>query len=152
MSRLRYWKLTVEDVRKAKFDPKKVLIWEIKCPKDDQGAVFGVYSYRNGTPWDYESIKGIVFYHNMIEKEELDRLTKFIKDKFGGEPAEKSSRIFFKGSREIWAPNEIADLAVQLGDNFEVSTELTIELENFTEPEQQESNLPSSKILPIPGK
>ena len=60
MSRLRYWKLTVEDVRKAKYDPNKVLIWEIKCPKDDQGAVFGVYSYRNGTPWDYDSIKGIV--------------------------------------------------------------------------------------------
>ena len=97
MSRLRYWKLTVEDVRKAKYDPKKVLVWEIKCPKDDQGAVFGVYSYRNGTPWDYDSIKGIVFYHNMIEKEEVERLTKFLKDKFGGEPAEKSSRIFLKG-------------------------------------------------------
>jgi hypothetical protein len=81
----------------------------------------------------------------------VDRLTKFLKDKFGGEPAEKSSRIFLKGSREIYAPNEISDLAVQLGDNFEVSAELSIELENFTEPEQQASNLPSSKILPIPG-
>ena len=152
MGRLRYWKLTVEDVRKAQYDPNKVLIWEIKCPKDDKGAVFGVFCYKNGTPWDYDSIKGIVFYHNMIEKEELDRITKFLKDKFGGEPAEKGSRIFLKGSREIFQPSEIADLAVQLGDNFEVSTELTVELENFTESEQQQSNLPSSKILPIPGK
>ncbi|NHH98847.1 hypothetical protein DYY66_0186 [Candidatus Nitrosotalea sp. FS] len=152
MSRLRYWKLTVDDVRKAEYDPKKVLIWEIKCPKDDKGAVFGVYSYRNGTPWDYESIKGIVFYHNMIEQEEVDRITKFLKEKFGGEPAEKSSRIFLKGSREIYSPKEIADLAVQLGDNFEVSTELTIELENFSVPEQEKSNLPAGKILPIPGQ
>jgi hypothetical protein len=152
MSRLRYWKLTVEEVRKAKYDPKKVLIWEIKCPKDDKGAVFGVYSYRNGTPWDYEAIKGIVFYHNMIEKEEINKITKFLKDKFGGEPAEKSSRIFLKGSREIYDASEIADLAVQLGNNFEVSTELTLELENFTESEQEQSNLSSSKILPIPGK
>ncbi|MDE1843501.1 MAG: hypothetical protein KGH95_07630, partial [Thaumarchaeota archaeon] len=67
-------------------------------------------------------------------------------------PAEKGSRIFLKGSREIYAPNEIADLAVQLGDNFEVSTELTLELENFSVAEQENSNLPSSKILPIPGK
>ena len=151
MSRLRYWKLTVDDVRKAKYDPKKVLIWEIKCVKDDKGAVFGVYSYRNGTPWDYDLIKGIVFYHNMIEKQEVEKLTKFLKDKFGGDAAEKSSRIFLKGSREVYDPIEIADLAVQLGDSFEVSTELTIELENFSEKEQQESNLPSSKILPIPG-
>ena len=61
------------------------------------------------------------------------------------------SEIFLKGSREIYDPKEIADLAVQLGDNFEVSTELTIELENFSVPEQEKSNLPSSKILPIPG-
>jgi len=111
-----------------------------------------VYSYRNGTPWDYESIKGIVFYHNMIEQEEVDRITKFLKEKFGGEPAEKSSRIFLKGSREIYSPKEISDLAVQLGDNFEVSTELTIELENFSVPEQEKSNLPAGKILPIPGQ
>ncbi len=152
MSRLRYWKLTVEDVKKAQYDPKKVLIWEVKCNKDDQGAVFGVFCYRNGTPLDYESIKGIVYYHNMIKEEELNKITKFLKDKFGGEPTEKGSRIFLKNSREIFQPNEIADLALELGNNFEVSTEITVELENFSEPEQQKSNLPSSKILPVPGK
>jgi hypothetical protein len=152
MSRLRYWKLTIEDVRKAQYDPKKVLTWEIKCIKDEKGAVFGVFSFRNGTPWDYESIRGIVFYHNLIEKEEVDNITKFLEDKFGGESSEKGSRIFLKGSREIFLPNEIADLAVQLGGKFEVSIEITVELENFSESEQEQSNLPSSKILTIPGK
>ena len=152
MSRLRYWKLTVEDLRKAQYDPKKVLIWEIKCIKDDQGSHFGVFCYRNGTPWDYASIHGIVFYHNLISHEEVERITKFLKDKFAGEIAEKGNRIFLKNSREIYQPEEIADLAVHLGDNFEVSTELTVELENFTDSEQEQSNLPSSKMLPIPGK
>ncbi|MDE1726942.1 MAG: hypothetical protein KGH89_06710 [Thaumarchaeota archaeon] len=152
MSRLRYWKLTVEDLRKAQYDPKKVLIWEIKCTIDEQGTHFGVFCYRNGTPWDYASIHGIVFYHNQISKEEIDKITNFLKGKFGGEPAEKGSRIFLKDSKEIYQPKEIADLAVQLGDTFEASTELTVELENFTIPEQEQSNLPSSKILPIPGK
>ena len=152
MSRLRYWRLTVEDLRKAQYDPKKVLIWEIKCTKDDQGTHFGVFCYRDGTPWEYTSIHGIVFYHNMISKEEVDKITKFLKDQFGGEPAEKGSRVFLKNSREIYQPKEIADLAVQLGDTFEGSTELTVELENFSGAEQEQSNLPSNKILPIPGK
>jgi hypothetical protein len=152
MSRLRYWKLTIEDLRKAQYDPKKVLIWEIKCTKDEQGTHFGVFCYRNGTPWDYTSIHGIVFYHNQITQEEVDRITKFLKDRFGGEPVEKSSRVFLKNSRETYQAKEIADLAVQLGDTFEASTELTVELENFSVPEQEQSNLPSSKILPIPGK
>src|SRR5947209_16344847 len=152
MSRLRYWKLTVEDLRKARYEPKKVLMWEIKCSKDDQGSHFGVFCYRNGTPWEYTPIHGNVFYHNMINKEEVDQITKFLKDKFGGEVAEKGNRIFLKNSRETYIPKEIADLAMELGSKFEVSTELTVELENFTEPEQQQSNLPSSKLLPIPGK
>ncbi len=127
-------------------------MWEIKCSKDDQGSHFGVFCYRNGTPWDYTSVHGIVFYHNMISKEEVDKITKFLKDKFGGEVAEKGNRIFLKNSRETYLPKEMADLAVELGNKFEVSTELTVELENFTDSEQQQSNLPSTKLLPIPGK
>lgn len=152
MSRLRYWKLTVEDLRKAQYDPKKVLNWEIKCTKDDQGTHFGVFCYRNGAPWDYTSIQGIVFYHNQLTQDEVNKITKFLKDQFGGDPAEKSNRVFLKNSREIYQPKEIADLAVLLGDTFEASTELTVELENFSDSEQQQSNLPSSKLLPIPGK
>lgn len=152
MTRLRYWKLTIDDLKKAKYDQKKVLIWEIKCSKDDAGTHFGVFCYRNGAPWDYTSIHGIVFYHNMMTDQEVKNITKFLKDKYGGEPAEKGSRIFLKNSRETFDPKEIAELAVALGDTFEASTELTVELENFTTQEQEESNLPSSKILPIPGK
>ncbi len=152
MTRLRYWKLTIDDLRKAQYDPKKVLIWEIKCTKDDAGTHFGVFCYRNGTPWDYTPIPGVVFYHNQISQEEVKNITKFLKDKFGGEPVEKGSRVFLKNSRETYDPKEIAELAVVLGDKFEASTELTVELENFTSEEQQRSNLPSSKILPIPGK
>lgn len=152
MARLRYWKLTVDDLRKAQYDSKKVLIWEIKCTKDDKGTHFGVFCYRNGTPWDYASVHGIVFYHNMILESEVEKITKFLKDRFGGTPATKGSRIFLKDSREIYQPAEIADLAVALGDTFEASTELTVELENFSPSEQEQSNLPSGKILPIPGK
>jgi len=57
-----------------------------------------------------------------------------------------------KNSREIYLSKDIADLAVELEKTFEVSTELTVELENFSVPEQEQSNLPSNKILPIPGK
>ena len=152
MTRLRYWKLTIDDLRKAQYDQNKVLIWEIKCTKDDAGAHFGVFCYRNGTPWDYTLVKGIVFYHNMISDGEVKSITKFLKDRFGGEPGEKGSRVFLKTSRETFDPKEIADLAVSLGDTFEASTELTVELENFTPSEQEQSNLPPSKILPIPGK
>ena len=152
MSRLRYWKLSVEELRKAQYDPKKVLVWEIKGSKDDQGTHFGVFCYRNGTPWNYTSVHGIVFYYNMIKRDEVEKLAKFLKDKFGGEQAEKGERIFFKNSREIYLPKDIADLAVELEKTFEVSTELTVELENFSAPEQEQSNLPANKILPIPGK
>ncbi|TLX70863.1 MAG: hypothetical protein E6L05_03955 [Thaumarchaeota archaeon] len=152
MSRLRYWKLSVDELRQAQYDPKKVLIWEIKCNKDDQGTHFGVFCYRNGTPWNYTSIHGIVFYYNMIKRDEVDKLAKFLKDKFGGEQAEKGERVFLKDSREIYLPKDIADLAVELEKTFEVSTELTVELENFSVPEQEQSNLPSNKILPVPGK
>jgi hypothetical protein len=152
MSRLRYWKLSGDEIRKAQYDPKKMLVWEIKCAKDDKGTHFGVFCYRNGTPWDYTSIHGIVFYYNMIKRDEVEKIAKFLKDKFGGEQLEKGERIFLKNSNEIYLPMEIADLAAELEKTFEVNTELTFELENFSVPEQEQSNLPANKILPIPGK
>jgi len=30
MVRCRYWKLTIDEVEKLTYDPKKVLLWEIK--------------------------------------------------------------------------------------------------------------------------
>lgn len=151
MTRCRYWHLSIEELKKANYDPKKVLIWEIKCSKDE-AAHFGVFCYRNGTPWDYESIHGIVFYYNMIERDEISKITEFLKIKFGGEVREKGERVFLADSREIYSPAEIAALATEIGNKFETSVEISVELENFDLTEQEKSNLPSSKLLPIPGK
>ncbi len=151
MTRCRYWHLSIEELKKANYDPKKVLIWEIKCSKDE-AAHFGVFCYRNGTPWDYESIHGIVFYYNMIERDEISKITEFLKSKFGGEVREKGERVFLADSREIYSPAEIAALATEIGNKFETSVEISVELENFDLTEQEKSNLPSSKLLPIPGK
>ncbi len=152
MSRCRYWHLAIEELKKVNYDTKKVLVWEIKCTKDERGAHFGVFCYRNGTPWDYSSIHGIVFYQNMISRDEVNKIAEFLKGKFGGEAVEKGERIFLKDSREIYTPNEIADLATKLGNKFETSVEISVELENFSLQEQEQSNFPSSKLLPIPGK
>ena len=152
MTRCRYWRLSIEEIKKVTYDPKKVLVWEIKCAKDDSGAHFAIFSYRNGTPWDYKEIKGIVFYYNMILRDEVDKIIEFLKAKFGGDPKEKGERVFLIGSREIYSSNDIADLASEIENKFETSVEISVELENFTPQEQEQSNFPSSKLLPIPGK
>ena len=151
MTRCRYWHLSIEELKKANYDLKKVLVWEIKCSKDE-AAHFGVFCYRNGTSWDYTSVSGIVFYYNLIETDEVSKITEFLKSKFGGEVREKGQRIFLADSREIYSPAEIAALATEIGNKFETSIELSVELENFDLTEQENSNLPSSKLLPIPGK
>ena len=152
MTRCRYWHLSVEELGKVIYDPKKVLVWEIKCAKDDSGAHFGVFSYGKGTPWDYKEVKGIVFYYNMISRDEVNKISEFLKGKFGGEPKEKGERVFLVGSREIYSPKDIANLAAEVGNKFETGVEISVELENFTPQEQEQSNFPSSKLLPIPGK
>ena len=152
MTRCRYWRLSIEELKKVTYDPKKVLVWEIKCIKDDSGAHFAIFSYRNGTPWDYKEIKGIVFYYNMILRDEVDKISEFLKAKFGGDPKEKGERVFLIGSREIYSSNDIADLASEIENKFETSVEISVELENFTPQEQEQSNFPLSKLLPIPGK
>ena len=63
MSRSRYWKLTSEEVENLTHDPDKILNWEIKCirePEEDAKFI-GVFLYRHGTPYDYDSKKGIVY-------------------------------------------------------------------------------------------
>ena len=152
MIRCRYWRLSVEEVKKVIYDPKKVIVWEIKCSRDDSGAHFAIFSYRNGTPWDYKEIKGIVFYYNMIVRDQVNKIAEFLKGKFGGDPKEKGERIFLVGSREIYSSKDIADLAAEVGSKFETGVEISVELENFTPQEQEQSNFPLSKLLPIPGK
>ncbi len=101
LSKSRYWKLTSDEVEKLTYDENKVLNWEIKCIREpeDKAIFIGVFLYRNGTPFDYESIKGIVYYYNNIERVELHSITKFLKNKFGGSELEKGERIFLKGSK-----------------------------------------------------
>lgn len=152
--RCRYWKLTKEEVKNLSYDPNKVLNWEIKCVKEpeEEARFFGVFSYRNGTPYDYEPIKGIVYYHNNIERNELSEITKFLKNKFGGKEMEKGERVFLPGSKETYAGKEISDLAQELETKFNTKSSITIEFQDISEAEQESAGLPPSKLLPIPGK
>ena len=84
MSKFRYWKLTYDDVEKLTYETSKILNWEIKCVREpeDEAKFIGVFLYKNGTPYDYKSKKGIVYYYNNIERSELPAITKFLKNKF----------------------------------------------------------------------
>ena len=154
LSKSRYWKLTSDEVEKLTYDQKKVLNWEIKCIREpeDKAIFFGVFLYRNGTTFDYESIKGIVYYYNNIERKELPLITKFLKNKYGGSELEKGERVFLKGSKEIYSGADIASLAKEIDSKFNTKSVITIEFKDLTEQEQKESGLPEAKLLPIPGK
>lgn len=154
MSRYRYWKLTADEISNAIYDENKVLNWEIKGVKEpeDQAIFIGVFLYRRGTPMDYTPIKGIAFYHNNVEKAQVDQVTKFLKDKFGGSVKEKGSRVFFDGSKEIYSGAEIGKLARQMESSFKLKTSISIEFENITEEERKKSGLSDAKLLPIPGR
>lgn len=152
--RCRYWKLTIDEVEKLRYDPAKVLVWEIKGIREpEQDAKFiGVFLYRNGTPMDYTPVKGIVFYHNNLERKEIPEITKFLRKKFGGKESEKGERIFLKESKEIYTGKEIAELAKEMKSNFAVNPMITIEFQDISEQEQKDAGLPEEKLLPIPTK
>ena len=151
MTRCRYWNLTIEDLQKSSYNENKVLVWEIKCTKRET-EFFGIFCYRNGTPFDYETVKGIVYYYNNIPRNDLTKITKFLKDRFGGNIREKGERIFLEGSQEIYSAKDIAAFATELEKKFEVSVDLSVEFQDFTPEEQEKSELPKAKNLPIPGK
>ena len=154
MSRSRYWKLTSEEVGNLTHDPDKILNWEIKCIKEpeEEAKFIGVFLYRHGTPYNYESKKGIVYYYNNIERDDLPEITKFLQKRFGGEKIEKGERIFLEGSKEIYAGKEIADLANALNEKFHTKSVISMELDGATQDELKEWGYPDSKLLPIPGK
>ena len=118
MSRSRYWKLTADEVEKLTHDPDKILNWEIKCTRkpEKEARFIGVFMYRHGTPLDYESKKGIVYYYNNIDRKETPEITKFLQKRYGGEKIEKGERIFLDGSKEIYTGKEIAELARALDE------------------------------------
>ncbi len=154
MSKQRYWKITPDEIEKFAYNEDKLLNWEIKCIKEpeEEARFIGVFLYRNGTPWDYESVKGITYYHNNISRSELSSVTKFLQDRFDGKEMEKSERIFLKGSREIYSGKEIAALAREIETNFNTKAIITLEFKDLTEEEMKDGGLPESKLLPIPGK
>ena len=154
MVRFRYWKLTSDDVKKLTHDPEKILNWEIKGVKkpEDVAKFIGIFLYRNGTPYDYETINGIVYYHNNVDRNELPAITKFLKERFGGEEIEKGERIFLKNSKEIYSGKEIGELAEECDAKFNTKSVISIELADVTQNELKEWGYPDSKLLPIPGK
>ena len=153
MPRSRYWKLTTDEVKKLTYNPDKVLNWEIKgLRKPETDAKFiGIFLFKHGTPYNYEEIHGIVYYHNNINRKELPGITKFLKKKFGGEQIEKGERIFLKNSKEIYTGKEIGELAMEFEAKFNTESIINIELEDVTQDELREWGFPDSKLLPIPG-
>ena len=154
MSRSRYWKLTADEVEKLTHDPDKILNWEIKgIRKPEEEAKFiGVFTYRKGTPLDYEMKKGIVYYHNNIDRKEIPKITKFLEERYGGDKIEKGERIFLDGSKEIYVGKDIAELARALDERFDTTSVISIELEDVTQEQLKEWGYPDAKLLPIPGK
>jgi hypothetical protein len=154
MVRVRYWKLTSDEVKKLTHDTDKILNWEIKGVKEPEvdAKFIGIFLYRNGTPYDYDTISGIVYYHNNIDRKELPDITKFLKNRFGGEVVEKGDRIFLKNSKEIYTGKEIGKLAEVCDAEFNTKSVISIELTDTTQEELKEWGYPASKLLPIPGK
>jgi len=154
MTRFRYWKLNSDDAKKLTHNPDKILNWEIKgIRKPENDAKFiGVFLYRKGTPYNYEAVNGIVYYHNNIDRNELPNITKFLKERFGGEEIEKGERIFLKNSKEIYTGKEIGELAEEFDAKFNIESDISIELADVTQDELNEWSYPNSKLLPIPGK
>ena len=154
MARSRYWKLVPDELDQFSYDQSKLLNWEIKCVRQPESdAIFiGVFMYRNGTPFDYESIKGVSYFHNNVPKSELPSITKFLHDKYGGKEMEKGQRIFLKGSDEIYSGRELSDLAKGLEEKFDATATISLEFDGISQEELKDAGLPEAKLLPIPGK
>ena len=152
LSRFRYWKLTSEEVKKLNYNTDNVLNWEIKCVREpeDEAKFIGVFLYRNGTPYDYSVKKGIAYYYNNIDRDELPNITKFLKSKFNGKVIEKGERVFLDGSDEIYSSKDISNLAKELEEKFRVKPIISMELNDTTQEELNEWGFPEAKLLPIP--
>ena len=152
MAKFRYWKLDYTDVEKLTYNSDNILNWEIKCIREpeDEAKFIGVFLYKNGTPLDYESKKWIVYYYNNIDRSELPGITKFLKNKFNGNVLEKGERIFLEGSKEIYEPIEIANLAKELESKLNAKSIISMELHDTTQEQLKEWGFPEAKLLPIP--
>ncbi len=154
MARSRYWKISSDEMDRFTYDESKLLNWEIKCIRepDDEARFIGVFMYKHGTAYDYESVKGICYFHNNIDRKELPAITNFLKEKFNGKEMEKGERIFLKDSKEIYASKDIGDLAKEMETKFNTKAVISLEFEDLTVDQLKEAGLPEAKLLPIPGK
>ena len=150
--RMRYWKITAEDTDTFDYDESKLLNWEIKCIREPEvdAHFIGVFMYRNGTAYDYESVKGICYFHNNIDRKELPEITKFLQSKFEGKEMEKGDRIILKDSKEIFSSKEIGKLAKEMEVRFNTKAIISLEFEDISAEQLKEAGMPESKLLPIP--
>lgn len=149
---MRYWKITSDELGGYSYDEKNLLNWEIKCVREpeDEAHFIGVFMYRNGTAYDYESVRGICYFHNNIDRKELPEITKFLQGKFGGKEMEKGERVFLKDSKEIYSPKDISNLAKEMESKFNTKAIISLEFGGITAEELKEAGLPEAKLLPIP--
>ena len=154
MPRMRYWKLTSDEMNDINYDESKLLNWEIKCIREpeDEAHFIGVFMYRNGTAYDYESVKGICFFYNNIDLEEVPKITKYLQEKYNGKEIEKGERIILKGSDEIYSSKDIGKLAKGMESEFNTKAVISLEFEGITQEQLKESGMPEAKLLPIPTK
>ena len=132
--RMRYWKLTSDEMMEFNYNDSKLLNWEIKCIREpeDEAHFIGVFMYRNGTAYDYESVKGVCYFHNNIDRKELPEITKFLQGKFNGKEMEKGDRILLKDSDEIYSSKDIGDLAKEMESKFNTKAIISLEFEDIT--------------------
>ena len=150
--RMRYWKITAEETDSFSYDESKLLNWEIKCIREpeEEAHFIGVFMYRNGTAYDYESVKGICYFYNNIDRKELPEITKFLQNKFGGKEMEKGDRIILKDSKQIFSSKEIGELAKEMETEFNTKAVISLEFEDISAEALKELGLPEAKLLPIP--
>ena len=150
--RMRYWKISAEDTDTFDYDESKLLNWEIKCIREPEvdAHFIGVFMYRNGTAYDYESVKGICYFHNNIDRKELPEITKFLQSKFEGKEMEKGDRIILKDSKEIFSSKDIGKLAKEMEVKFNTKATISLEFEDISAEQLKEAGMPESKLLPIP--
>jgi hypothetical protein len=150
--RMRYWKITSEELSGYTYDESNLLNWEIKCIREpeEEAHFIGVFMYRNGTAYDYESVKGICYFYNNIDRKELPEITKFLQEKYSGKEMEKGDRIILKGSNEIYSAKDISELAKGMESKFNTKAVISLEFSGITAEALKEGGLPEAKLLPIP--
>jgi len=150
--RMRYWKITSDELGGYTYDENNLLNWEIKCIREpeDEAHFIGVFMYRHGTAYDYESIKGICYFYNNIDRKEIPSITSFLQEKYGGKDMEKGERVILKDSKAIYSAKDISELAKEMETKFNTKAVISLEFEGITAEQLKEAGLPEAKLLPIP--